>query len=141
PIFKGITQSGNPALAAAQASAPVQVFADPDTCSLQFNPVGTAQFTSSCDIIKSFLARNSVNYSNEDAPPGTVASVKVGDTVIESFEGGALAKAEFNTRAAAFDAALTTVIRAAGYPAKADPDAINWPMLLLLLVVLGVFSA
>src|SRR5690606_8564443 len=32
PIFKGITQSGNPALAAAQASAPVQVFADPDTC-------------------------------------------------------------------------------------------------------------
>jgi hypothetical protein len=64
PIFEGLTHYANPALANAQVDAPVTVTADPATCSFQFNPVGTAQFTSSCDIAKSFLARNSVNYRN-----------------------------------------------------------------------------
>jgi MFS family permease len=141
PVFKSITQYGNPALAAAQAHAPVQVIADPATCSLQFNPVGTAQFTSSCDIIKSFLARNSVNYSNQAAPAHTVASVTIGDTSVASFEGGALSKEEFKIRVDAFNATLGDAIKRAGYPQKADPNAINWPMLVLLLTVLGVFSA
>lgn len=141
PVFKSITQYGNPALAAAQAQAPVLVIADPATCSLQFNPVGTAQFTSSCDIIKSFLARNSVNYSNQSAPAHTVASVTIGDTTIASFEGGALSKDEFNTRVDTFNATLGSAIKRAGYPEKADPNAINWPMLVLLLTILGVFSA
>ena len=141
PIFKGITQSGNPALAAAQANAPVQVIADPATCSLQFNPVGTAQFTSSCDIIKSFLARNSVNYSNQAGPAHTLASVKIGDTVIESFEGGKLPKEEFKIRVSAFNKTLGDAIKRAGYPETADPAAINWPLLVLLLTLLGVYSA
>jgi hypothetical protein len=39
-------------LAAAQQT-PVTVTADPADCSFQFNPVGTAKFTNSCDIAKS----------------------------------------------------------------------------------------
>src|SRR5687768_7267382 len=54
PIFKALTHYANPALEAAQQKAPVSVIADPSACSFQFNPVGTAQFTSSCDIAKSF---------------------------------------------------------------------------------------
>ncbi len=115
------------------------MIADPATCSLQFNPVGTAQFTSSCDIIKSFLARNSVNYSNLAAPAHTVASVTIGDTTIASFEGGTLSKEEFKSRVDGFNATLGDAIKRAGYPEKADPNAINWPMLVLLLTVLGVF--
>ncbi len=53
PIFKGLTHFANPALEKAQATAPVTVMADPTTCSFQFNPVGTAKFTSSCDMAKS----------------------------------------------------------------------------------------
>ncbi len=53
PLFKAITHYANPALAAAVASAPVVVAADPAECSLQFNPVGTSKFTSSCDVAKS----------------------------------------------------------------------------------------
>ena len=68
--------------------SPVTVIADPNECSFQFNPTGTASFTSSCDIAKSFLARNSVNYSNQAAPAGTLASVKVGDKTIASFDKG-----------------------------------------------------
>ena len=41
-IFRAITHYANPALAAAQRSAPVVVIADPDDCSVQFNPVGTS---------------------------------------------------------------------------------------------------
>ncbi|HNB28580.1 MAG TPA: MFS transporter, partial [Alphaproteobacteria bacterium] len=62
PVFKGITHFANPALEAAQASAPVTVISDPATCSFQFNPVGTSKFLTSCDIAKSFLAKGSVNY-------------------------------------------------------------------------------
>src|SRR5215470_4234390 len=87
PVFKGITHFANPALEAAQASAPVTVVADPATCSFQFNPVGTAKFLSSCDIVKSFLAKGSVSYENEAAATGTIAQAKIGDKVIDGFEG------------------------------------------------------
>jgi len=138
PLFKAITHYANPALEAAQAKAPVVVVADPKTCSFQFNPVGTAKFVSSCDQVKSFLASNSVNYSNEAAPAGSVAKVKVGDTTIESFEGAGLAAAEFKTRGDELKARLTSEIRNHGYPAKADPAQVNKTMLVLLLTLLVI---
>ena len=82
PIFQGITHFANPKLEAALARAPVTVVADPSECSFQFNPVGTAKFTSSCDIAKSALVARSVNYQNVEAPKGTKAVVKVGDQTI-----------------------------------------------------------
>src|SRR5690606_26748264 len=66
PVFKGITHFANPALERAQATAPVTVVADPATCSFQFNPVGVSSFTSSCDILKAFMASNSVNYDRSE---------------------------------------------------------------------------
>ncbi len=136
PIFAAITHYANPALEQAQASAPVTVVADPKECSFQFNPVGTSKFVSSCDIAKSFLARNSVNYSNEAAPAGTVASVKVGDTTIASFNGAALPAADFKTQSDTFTAAMTSAIRGHGYPAKADPAQMNTTMVVILLTAL-----
>ncbi|GGG27297.1 MFS transporter [Chelatococcus composti] len=139
PLFNGLTKFANPDLAAAQASAPVTVIADPSECSFQFNPVGTAQFRSSCDIAKSFLARNSVNYSNEAAPAGTIARVKVGDQVIASFDGKAVDDAAFKEQSAAFNAKLTEMIRAAGYPAKADPAKMNTVAIVAILTLLVIF--
>ncbi|HVI89654.1 MAG TPA: MFS transporter [Dongiaceae bacterium] len=140
PIFKGLTHFANPALEAALASAPVTVVADPATCSLQFNPVGTAnKFLTSCDIAKSFLAKASVNYENEDAPAGTVASVKIGDKAIPSFEGVGLAKDDFKVKTEAFTKDMTEAIKVAGYPAKADPEQINTAMVTLLLVILVIY--
>jgi MFS family permease len=139
PIFKGLTHYANPALERALSQAPVTVIADPDSCSFQFNPVGTAQFTSSCDIAKSFLARNSVNYANQSAPRGTVAQIKIGDKVIPSFEGTGLPRPAFTTRLAEFNKAATDAIRAAGYPAAANPAEINYPMVVLLLFILVLY--
>ncbi len=85
PVFKMLTEAGNPDLAAAQAKNKVVVTADPNECSFQFNPTGTAKFTSSCDIVKQKLAGSSVSYENVAAPAGTPASIKVGDTLIPGY--------------------------------------------------------
>ncbi|MQT13362.1 MFS transporter [Segnochrobactrum spirostomi] len=139
PLFKGITHYANPALEAAQTSAPVTVVADPNECSFQFNPVGTSKFVTSCDIAKAYLAKRAVNYANEDAPAGTVASIKIGSTTIESFDGHGVPAADFKAKNDAFTAAMTKAVNDAGYPAKADPAQINYVMTTVLLFVLVIF--
>ncbi|CAM4014791.1 MFS transporter [Bordetella tumbae] len=139
PIFQGLTHFANPALEKAQASAPVTVIADPATCSFQFNPVGTSSFTSSCDVVKSFLAGNSVNYANQAAPAGTVAKVKIGNDEFPSFEGKNMSADEFKAKSAELKTALTNAIRSHGYPAKADPAQINKVMVVVLLTILVIF--
>jgi MFS family permease len=138
PVFKGITHFANPTLEAAQASAPVTIIADPNTCSFQFNPVGTSSFTSSCDILKAFMAGNSVNYANQAAPAGTVATAKIGNDVFTSFEGKGLSKAEFTAKSAELKKSMTEAIRSHGYPAKADPSQINYVMVVILLTFLVI---
>ena len=144
PIFRAITHYANPALADAQERAPVAVIADPDNCSVQFNPVGTSKFTSPCDVAKAALVRRGVPYSNEHlnatagprTPSPGEASIRVGSTVIPSYDatlpGGADA-------GAAFEAALGAALSTAGYPAAADPARINKPMLTLLLWILVIY--
>jgi MFS family permease len=82
PVFTALTKAANPDLAAAQAANKVVVTADPKECSFQFNPTGTVKFTSSCDIAKQRLAGASVSYENVEAPAGTAATIKVGETLV-----------------------------------------------------------
>lgn len=138
PVFKGITHFANPALEHAQATAPVTIVADPATCSFQFNPVGTASFTSSCDILKAFMASNAVNYNNEQAPAGSVAVARIGNDEFTAFEGTGMSKADFTAKTAELRKSLTESIRAHGYPAKADPTQINYFMVVVLLTFLVI---
>jgi len=139
PIFKGLTHFGNPAIEAAAATAPVVVTADPNACSFQFDPVGKKTFTSSCDVAKSVLAKKGIPYTNAEAPAGTLATVKIGDEVIESFEGAGLAKADFTAKSKDFTGKVTTQVKTAGYPEKADPTQSNYPMLIVLLAILVLY--
>src|SRR6204780_1077020 len=83
PLFGALTHYANPALYAAQSTAPVTVFADPQECSFQFDPVGKNKFDStSCDIAKSFLAKAAVSYNRVDAPSGAVAQIRSGTTTL-----------------------------------------------------------
>jgi MFS family permease len=126
PIFQGITHFANPKLEAAIASAPVTVIADPGECSFQFNPVGTAKFTTSCDVAKSALVARSVNYENVAAPAGTKASVKIGDETIQ-------------TGTPDFAKQLGDAITKHGYPASANPAEINYVMTVILLTILVIY--
>jgi MFS family permease len=138
PIFHGITHYANPALELAQMSAPVTVIADPESCSLQFNPVGTAAFTSPCDVAKSALVKKGVPYTNEAAPAGANAQIRIGGFVLDSYD----AKGEgAKEKAAAFDAALAAALAEAHYPAKADGSQINEPMVILLIALLVIYAA
>lgn len=138
PLFHALTNAVNPALEQAIQKSPVVVIADPSECSFQFNPTGTASFTTSCDIAKSFLARNSVNYANQAAPAGTPAQIKIGDKVITSFD-KAKAGAEGVAKERAFNTEATAAIRAAGYPAAADPKQINMTMVIVILTILVIY--
>jgi MFS family permease len=139
PIFTALTQYGNPDVFVAQEKNPVKVIASPEQCSFQFDPVGKARFTSSCDLAKTLLAKRAIPYENVAAEPNTVAQVRIGDRVVESFEGSALPAADFKTRNDAFTANLAAALKDAGYPEKADPAKINYPMMLLLLTVLVIY--
>ncbi len=142
PVFKGLTLYANPALDAAVATAPVTIVADPADCSFQFDPVGRASFTQSCDVAKSSLARAGIPYANEAAPPGSLARVRIGEgeraVYVDSFPGQTLAKADFKTASDEFGKNLKAALATAGYPAKADMSQVNYPMVILLCTYLVI---
>ena len=139
PVFTALTKAANPDLAAAQAKNKVVVTADPKECSFQFNPTGTAKFTSSCDIAKQVLAGASVSYENVEAPAGTTATIKIGDVAISSYAAKGLPADEAKKKDADFKKAVADDLKAAGYPSKADPakiDKFTVTLILFYLVLL-----
>jgi MFS family permease len=137
PVFKGLTHFGNPGLEAAVATNPVVVAADPADCSFQFDPIGKKTFTNSCDVAKSALAKAGVPYTNEDAPAGSVARLKIGSSAtVDSFAGNKLAKPDFKTANEAFGKSLKAALGTAGYPAKADMSRVVYPAVIALCAYL-----
>ncbi len=124
PLFERLTQEANPALYKAQQTIPVTVLADPADCHFQFNPVGTAVFSSSCDIARQVLAGLSVPYRTEAAPAGSVATVKVGDKTVTGFD-AAKAGPDAAAKRTAFVKDVTTELTAGGYPSAANPSVIK----------------
>jgi MFS family permease len=140
PLFHALTEYANPALYAAQTSAPVTVVADPAECSVQFDPIGKNKFDStSCDIAKSFLAKAAVSYNAVDAPSGAVAEIHSGTTVLVAPDPKKVTGKDRKDAIAKFQAAAKTTLTAAGYPEKANPATINKPMVVLILFVLVVY--
>jgi MFS family permease len=139
PIFSALTHYANPALETALKNAPVVVTADPSKCQFLFNPTGTKKFTSSCDIARTQLANASVAYTSVTGEPGSVATVKVGDKVINGYDASTVPKEQLAAKDAAFKKELADAIKGAGYPTKADPAQINKPMVLLLLTILVLY--
>jgi hypothetical protein len=111
-VFRLIAETANPALAAANESVKVAVIANPAECSFQFNPVGTAKFTTGCDIAKGTLARASVVYVQEDAPVGTPTTVHIGDKTIAA-------------GSPTFAKELADALTAVGYPAASNPSVVK----------------
>ena len=144
PLFGGLTHYGNPALESALKNSPVVVVADPASCHFQFNMTGTKKFPSSCDIATAVLSANSVNYTRQDAPAGSNAVIKIGEKEVPAFTAamttdGLNFDADSKAKEAAFKKEAGAAIKAAGYPAKADPDQINKPMMVVLLFILVLY--
>jgi MFS family permease len=115
PIFHGLTALGNPALARAIDSVKVTVVANPSDCGTLFNPVGTRVFTSSCDLARDTLAKNSVRYSVELDPNARSTIVKLDDGDVP-FDAGKGSRASRD---------LLAALEAAGYPKAGDPEVVK----------------
>lgn len=150
PLFGALTQAANPALAEAQAAAPVTITAHQDECSFQFDPIGKNTFdTSSCDIAKTFLAKAGISYTNVEVAPGAVARVSVGKTVFTAPNPAELQGDDKKAAIKAFQDALKGGLVAVGYPEKADNARINkvavvailWALAMLVTMVYGPIAA
>jgi MFS family permease len=139
PLFHALSFAANPALADAQAASPVVIHADRSDCSLQFDPIGKKKFDQrSCDIAKSLLTRAGVSYRNEASPAGTVAEIHIGQTAIAAPDPRRLTGAEKSAAIAAFAGDVNAALASAGYPERADPAAMNKP---LIVAIIALFVA
>jgi hypothetical protein len=138
PVFNALTKAANPDLAAAQAKNQVVVTADPKECSFQFNPTGTVKFTSSCDVAKQVLSASSVSYENAVGAAGSPATIKIGETLITGFTSAGLAPDDLKKKDAEFKKGVSDALKAAGYPAKADPAKVDKVTIVIILTYLVV---
>ena len=123
PLFGALTHYVNPDLEAFQYNNPIVLTADTEQCHLHIF-VGPWSKFSDCDRAKDFLTKSGLSFTTADAPAGTEAvSVRIGATTLDMWN------AENWRRA----------LIMAGYPVKADPDKINWPMTLGILTLFVVY--
>jgi MFS family permease len=141
PLFKALAFAANPALTRAIATAPLSVVADKRECSFQFDPIGKATFSTSCDIARSFLARAGVSYETVAGPPGSIATLRAGSETLESFRGEQLPAKELAAQRLDWEKKARSLISAAGYPLQADTSKVNIPLVLLILTVIMSLGA
>jgi MFS family permease len=120
PLFQGLTNSLNPALAAFQQKTAISVAAS--DCALHIFVLPSTTF-SDCDKAKDFLTKAGLSFDSLPAVAGKTVVTKIGDTTIEGWD----------------EAKYKEALKASGYPAAAAPEAMNWPLGLLILVILVIF--
>lgn len=141
PLFQMLSHAANPALVQAVETSPVTVVAHDSECSFQFDPIGNNTFDrSSCDIAKAYLARSGINYSNVEAPAGTIAEVRIGNTVLTAPDPAVVRGEERAAAVTAFQDAVGAELDTAGYPAEADPAEINRLLVIAIMVTIMLLA-
>ncbi len=120
PLFKALTHYVNPDLEAAAAKTQVSVAAS--DCAFHIF-VGPWSRFSDCDKAKDFLTKQGITFASLPAVDGKSVVTKIGETQLEGWSEDKYKEA----------------IKAAGFPAKADPDKVNWVMTELILFILVIY--
>jgi hypothetical protein len=120
PLFQGLTHYANPALEKYQEDVKISVAAT--DCSFHIFIFPWTNFTE-CDKAKDFLTKSGLSFESVPAVEGQHIQTTIGTTVLEGFN------------ADAYKAALTET----GYPAKADPAAMNTTMVVLILTIMMIY--
>src|SRR3954447_22097138 len=137
PASHWIADAANPALVEAQRDTPVIVETNPATCSIQFDPLGTAKFVSACDIAKSTLVTRGVSFKTRPSPDGQTRVV-VGTENVPIQGGEGLPAPALKALKARTADAIGAELAAAGYPKSADPRQANTTLLIILLLLFVV---
>jgi len=138
PASHWIAAAANPQLMEAQERTPIFVDTNASTCSVQFDPVGTAKFVSACDIAKSALVTKGINFQTRRSIEGRT-SVVVGTERVPIAGGEGLAGPDLKALKAKTADSIGAELQAAGYPKSADPKYSN--ITLLIVVLLGFVVA
>ena len=134
-----IAEAANPALVEAQLNTPVIVETNPATCSVQFDPVGTARFVSACDIAKSALVTKGISFITRTSGDGQTRVI-VGTEAVAIAGGEGLAGKDLKTLKAKTADSIGAELAAAEYPRTADPAKSN-KILLIIILLLFVVAA
>jgi len=137
PASHWIANAANPQLVEAQRSTPIFVETNPTTCSVQFDPVGTAKFVSACDIAKSTLVTKGISFLTRRSGDGRTFVV-VGTERVPVAGGEGLGNADLKTLKGKAADAIGTELQAAGYPKAADPRQANMTLLIIILLAFVV---
>ena len=137
PASHWIASAANPRLVEAQRSTPIFVDTNPATCSVQFDPVGTAKFVSACDIAKSTLVTRGINFTTRQSRDGNTYVV-VGTERVPIAGGESLASAELKALKAKTGESISAELLSAGYPKTADVAHANMTLLIIVLLVFVV---
>jgi MFS family permease len=120
PLFQGLTHYANPALEQYQANTPISVAAD--DCSFHIFVFPGTVFTD-CDKAKDFLGKSGLSFQSVPAVEGQAVQTTIGSTVLQGWN----------------EDAYKAALKDSGYPAAADPAAMNKPMIVLILVVMMIY--
>ena len=132
-----IASAANPELVEAQLNTPVIVETDPKTCSVQFDPVGTARFVSPCDIAKSALVTRGVSFVTRARADGQTRVI-VGTEAVPVQSGEQLSGADLKALKAKTGDSIGAELQAAGYPKSADPRNASKTLLIVILLLFVV---
>ena len=122
PLFKALTHYVNPALEAATLKTPITVAAR--DCNFHLF-VGPWSKFSECDKAKDFLTKQGISFTSSDLPAGSADTIvtKIGATELKGWK----------------EQEYKDALKAAGYPAKADPNQVNWVMTELILILMVIY--
>jgi len=137
PASHWIASAANPELVAAQRATPVFVVTDPKTCSVQFDPLGTAKFVSACDIAKSALVTKGISFGTRTSPDEKTRVI-VGTEAVPIQGGEGLPAPDLKALKARAAEALGAELTEAGYPKSANPAEANTTLLIVILLAFVV---
>jgi hypothetical protein len=92
--------------------------------------------------MKGALARMGVSYSNQAAAPGERSAVQIGDVFVVAeprVQPELLSAAQYKQMQDEATAPIKAALADAGYPAKADMSALNYPMVIFLCWLLVIY--
>src|SRR5437764_690435 len=137
PASHWIANAANPQLIEAQQNTPIIVDTNPKTCSVQFDPVGTAKFVSACDIAKSTLVTKGISFLTRSSGDGRTYVI-VGTERVPIAGGEELSGPDLKALKAKTADAIGAELQEAGYPKSADPRRANITLLIVILLAFVV---
>src|SRR4030095_8027765 len=119
-----VSTSVTPAVETYAVKTPITVTAAPGQCNFHLF-VGPWSKFSDCDKAKDFLTKQGISFTSTDLPAGSADTIvtKIGATELKGWK-----EAEFKD-----------ALKAAGFPAKADPNQVNWVMTELILIIMVLY--